>query len=1045
MSRQHRSSKLLNKATENNGKLTLYTELNHTFNVGDYVYISGGYYDNTTENAFTSNWLVSGSIFNTNNRPYKVISINVALNSFTLDYNVGLSPYFPYCSKNVITNIYADPTNLIDPAYITDDIATSGDNLYKHVYVSQVFNSSTRVRKGLINNGIFGTDVVLNYVGQKLGDGGNSSYKNNLTIRHIASKRIKMDYGVIMSKSFDTESTNKLEVNTTSGLYNLYNIVIANNNESQGYSYFQTAFIGSIYSNPYLDIELKLSKIGNGGFFYNTGVSITRALISGAYIGIDGVTKLDSNILEDCKIINNSILNNVKLIKGASSNYMEDSNHYSGYSLNLNSITSIIFDGTDTLTFNGTDPYIFISKKLDYSPTNIFYLSGIRSEDRTELVDYLNGEIRISNFSYTYGTNNSGIFDIQFLDLSTNTVDFIAKYTSGPGPFPGTYYVDNLILNDLFLTQAGINNDHSLTNVKLPYIYAINKTINITGSIVPDFSTPTGRPKLVTNAGSYNINLFAGYFKNIDINDNVIFYGNQAKTIIDLYQFTAELNNNTLFYNVIMKEDTTSGLVKRTYSGVFENSTINNGNYTNSSFKDTLIVKKGSTSSIFLYNSRISDLSYVDENVEWDYINFRPTRITYSLVGPYYIKNRHGYFQGRTTPFIIGNADQIYANNSALLATDYVWNLNNTKTTSLPFYPRVAYTPYTGNEFWDIVPYTIYNYTLDPVYNIKLSSTEKIVPNINPFQSTGISIVPAYPANTTVAVFNLGETIISGNNYVPIRNANYLITAENITTHPTLNNILLDTASNYFQPGTNGSGAVDTSLSITGTNPFTTRANSILTNTNYHKYKNTNYVNRALSIVSVGKLTVPNPATNFSQFTQTNFYAKGSTTNTLYPLTLNGTTILNETALAEGGYRIVYDNNSWTNMIGGIVATNVTGAYIEVETVITEKYDAIGGNIITAPYVSTYGNDPNICGPIQERISADLRHFMYDNTYPFAANPSLTSLKPSVSVLTVLPGEFYKITVNIAIYMYNLNTYTAKYRNCGKYELRQMYFWIQYT
>lgn len=1047
MGRQHRSSRLLNKAISNGGKLTVFTELSHTFLPGDLVYISGGYYDNCSDNLYESNWITSGAIFtNSQNKAYKVLLVNVGSNSITLDVNVSSTPFFPYCSKTVNTNIYGDPTDAVDPAYVTE-VGAGGDNLYNHVYISQVYNANTRIQKGTINNGIFGHDDVFNYVGQKLGDGGNSSYKNNLTITHICAKRVKMDYGIINSKSSNSEITQKFDINIYSPSYNLNPVSVGPNNDYQGYSYFQCIWLGSIYSAPYLDIEVTTSKLGNGGGWYNNGAYLTKVLVNGAWVGTMDVAKNNSTVLEDCKVINGSFINNAKLHTNTGSNIIEDTNYNNYISLYLKTYASnsIVYDGAGTITFSNFDAGSLIGKKLEYSPTHVFYITGIKDGLDNTNIEYLNGECRINSFSYTYGTLNSGSMSITFNDLASNSADFIAKYTTGPGPSVGTYYVDFLYLRDLLLIQGGIANDQAVTNVKIPYIYSLNKTTNFIGAIVNDASTPTGRPKLITNR-NYNINIFGGYVKNTDIANTVLFLGTYTKVISDLYQLVPDNTNNTPFETCIFKPDTTTGLIKRTYSGIFTDCVIHNGNFTNSDFYNTYIISKGSTSLVFLFNSRILTTSYVDNNVKWDYINFDPTRVTYSLVGGYYVKDRHGYFQGRTTPFVIGSDEQITNNHGPLTSTDYVWNLNNSKTRNLPFYAASAYAPYTGNEVYDTVPFVITNNVLDPNHNIKIATTGKIIPNVKQIQASTVNIHPStYAANATVAMFNLGTLkYVPGGNpskYISNNNYNYLMTAENFTTNTALNNVLFDIESNYLQPGINGSGAVDASLTLSGPFPYTVRSNSVFSKNDFHYY-NSQVVDRTDTMIWVDKLTTPHVALNFSQYLQTTFRGVGGNTLTNYSLILNGTTIINETVNAEGVYGIQFTQMNWWDAISGTISDTITGGYIEIESVIVEKYDAINGNILTYPDIIDYSNDPLTCGPITEQAYHDNRNFMYDSEVPYSTNIPVQSLEPYVTALTAVPGEFWKVSVNLAVYMYNSRRYTD---NCGKYEMHNYYFWIQFT
>ncbi len=1056
MGRQHRSSKLLNKAANLGGKLTLYTELNHTLSAGDYVYISGGYYDNTTDNVYSSIWLTSDNIFtNQSNKSYKVLSVNAAQNSITLDVNVSGTPKFPYCSKTVTTNVYADPTNAVDPAYASEAVG-SGDSAYFHVYVSQVFNGATRVKKGNINNGIFGTDVVLNYIGNKLGDGGVSSMKNDLTINHIAAKRIKLDYGVVTSKSFNTEPTTKFKVNYYAG-YSLSQESIANNNEGQGYSYFQTAFLGSIYSSLYNDVELKASKIGNGGYFYNSGVSIINALISGAYIGTDVLTKPDSTVLTDCKIINSSLLYNVKFEKYAVATKLEDSSYYSGNNITLTPTSSntIIFDGTDTITFTTFDPSIFASKKLVFSPTHKFYLLGIKDQTTGEFVSYLNCECVVSAYSYTYGSATSGSITIKFNELAANSADFISNYTFAPGPGPGTYYCDNIILSNLYLMQGGVGNDHALTNVKVPYVYARNNTINMRGIITNDPSTPTGRVTLIGRPGMANINVFDAYINKVNAVDTVLFnYG--YKVIYDLHQLLHESSSVCYFDNCIFKPDTTSGLARKVYSGVFTNCLIFSGNFTNSDFYNSRIVKTGATSYLFLYNSRILTTSYVDENVEWELINFNPFAsgsnypVTYSYGSGVYTRNKHGYFQGRLSSFIVGNTTQVAINSGPLNRNNFTYNLNNTKTHNFEFFTIAAHPPTypTVDEYTSAPTYNLINPVLDPAYSYVVKTDIKLVPMQ---RNTRNFIHPALtPVNGTIALFNLGHVNYGTSpysGYIPTNNFNYLMLAETKSVNTALKNAGEDEFNNYpISINPVGTGTLDPDLSFSdGNTTWGAKSNSVYLQQNYHKYNVQNVAKKQSMMFWSSGITQPNPVSNFSKFFDVNFKAKGLTSMAVTNLTSNATTTINETVGAEGSYLIYFEHMAWFDSFGGIIADNVTYAYMEIDSIIVEEYNAINGDIINTPSVLTHQTDPTICNSISALAYSNNTFNDFNGLLTFSGNTTITNYKPAITTLTVTPGKFYKIEVNIQIYSYNLTSVSMKSPNCGKSEFRKYYMWLEFT
>ena len=259
-----RSLKLLNYATlDANNNLVLYTELNHTFNVNDIIYIVGGYYDNVNDlqfnNPFTS-------------IKYKVLQINNTNNSFTIDvqYNNINDIIFPY---GTLTNQYGDETDSVELAY---NNYTTG--MHKGVYVSKCVINNATINGGIINNGIVGSDE-------------NNIIINNTTIRHIVSKNTSVKSVTITDKLFNNPlQTRKF----TRDIINnqLINIPTGPNNNEFGFSVFEkitnlndnitingnefinqgSQFINFNFNTP---IEINNSRIGNNNSLTNDNIKIS--------------------------------------------------------------------------------------------------------------------------------------------------------------------------------------------------------------------------------------------------------------------------------------------------------------------------------------------------------------------------------------------------------------------------------------------------------------------------------------------------------------------------------------------------------------------------------------------------------------------------------------------------------------------------------------------------------------------------------------------------------------------------------------------------
>jgi len=220
------SNKLINYASVNNGKLRLYTELNHAFVVNDIVFINGGYYDNCNKSTNSFN------PFNIYNKGYKIIQIN-DVNSFTIDYTVtNISLIYPY---GIANNRFGDPQDNTNLAYNT----FTGQNLYKDIFISKCAFIRGNFRSGTINNGIFGSDNNTSYISNTLVN------ETNVIINHICGKNIEINKSTINLKTHPLLSTTTkasiLEdlTNSVNNPFIYSTSVIGNNNDGYGFNIFE--------------------------------------------------------------------------------------------------------------------------------------------------------------------------------------------------------------------------------------------------------------------------------------------------------------------------------------------------------------------------------------------------------------------------------------------------------------------------------------------------------------------------------------------------------------------------------------------------------------------------------------------------------------------------------------------------------------------------------------------------------------------------------------------------------------------------------------
>ncbi len=241
------SLKLVNYATQVNSKLQLFTELNHNFIIGDIVYISGGYYDNT----IITNPFVLNSNTNSYIQGYTVIGINYANHSIILEYNVSTLVY-PY---GTLLNPFGNPQDAVNLAYNT----FTGNNLYNDIYISTNAFTFGDINTCNIKNGIFGTDTnqieIRNY----------TTDISLAVVNHIASKNTRIHNATINHKTHTNDLLTKcilIEDDTLGTIANPYDveyISITSNNNGFGFSQYERVYIDA-------SDDAEITVITNGDF-----------------------------------------------------------------------------------------------------------------------------------------------------------------------------------------------------------------------------------------------------------------------------------------------------------------------------------------------------------------------------------------------------------------------------------------------------------------------------------------------------------------------------------------------------------------------------------------------------------------------------------------------------------------------------------------------------------------------------------------------------------------------------------------------------------
>lgn len=944
MSRQHRSLKLINRSVNSGGKLSLYTELDHTFKINDLVWITGGFYDNVDSILYTDISVSQPNPYKL--KPYKIIGINLSINEITIDYNVT-TLINPYCSKSVISNFIGSPTDS-DMAYNT--IMVTPPDMYKNVYISQANFPKPRMVKGVINNGIFGTDKTQVYLSKKTTNGGTAANILDINIKHIAAKNIYSEYCTINAKGVGLNlNTIKLDLNDT--LFPI-NLTVGNDNDGQGYSSFeQCKLISSVNGGIYVE----KSKIENQRTGY---IQLTNVLVNNAEIGSRYSIELDANRLYLCSLNDISYLNQVSF---RSTNKIYG-NVYASTNLSLVGTVQSYNSATKEITFNNVSNKFINKCTLYNSVASTGFISGFCNSNTKKPIDYLNGKISITSKSYTYGSNSSGIITIKFFNLldASKEADFVSTYIDGSLHLINTN-IDNI---NIYYNQATELNSSIIIDANL-----INTTSNNCNISTDTFMRLTG--------GHYVDSVISGPVDG---------------------QYATSYNLPIYLYNV--KQFTKDGLVPifnytiidshYTYNMILSYGDIKSGNFSNSEFYNTTIKyytfqNVSTNDKVFLYNSKIKDYCIVDNNIEWEYINFNCS------VLPSYISNVYTtptIFQGRTKPFYTGDSL-----NAPLNINSFAWNLNNKKTNNPGVYA-------SGN---------------DTVTSRSVSNNLYVKPYVKQNTYGSDVTLPSYNNAKTYSIYDLGEFTYVPTNYTANNSTNRLFIAEKPLHNSSLNTAITNIT--FPHPlGTN-----DTYMQVDDLLNYTVDGNYLYKHVDF--YKSDFKVIRKNTMVSVQENpTVPTGFPTATTFTY-DIIATGPGTTQSGLLPYDGTTGTVYLAVQDK-YLIRVNSYGWTNPpTNTVAATKIPKCYIEVENVRTEYWSGVPSGT-PAPMVSNGIEFSNLI------IGTGTNN---DNSYvPTFPVSNILNSKLDLSLYSV--SSYCKIIISFWVTEYETTTGSGvnHFNNCGK-------------
>lgn len=461
-----KSLKLLNYAQTDNNNLKLYTELDHSFKLGDRVYIVGGFYDNVSG-------IVPNDPFSVNY--YTVIDVDYNKNSFTIDYTIQpISDLtYPYTKKNGAVGWESSDPYGTDAYNRYDD-----DEIYKHVYVSRcVFNAGI-FNAGIINNGIFGTDDNRIHVSCHISNVNDTSIPtDNVKITHFVSKNIEITKGIVISKTANVNiATRKFRVvedktisltnNIPNNPFSITQINVGQNNDGYGY----TVLEGFKTIQPVVPtniLSIRNTEITNN---LKDGVLLDNVVYDNCRIGSKELTSTNKITFLNKQTITNSVVQNI--------NQNDPNLHFDIKS----SILDNGYDPSSTLESYHLGPNIVIIK-VAYSDFankelpkagDIIYISNVLNKLNNP--DYIHHE---------YITKYEVAYDVTYTFGDLVPIQFFVKpegVSIIPPNLDNDFDFDNIRIHNVNNFRATIKDsvvsNYALENNNISYTRIENSTIN---------------------------------------------------------------------------------------------------------------------------------------------------------------------------------------------------------------------------------------------------------------------------------------------------------------------------------------------------------------------------------------------------------------------------------------------------------------------------------------------------------------------------------------------------------------------------------------
>lgn len=754
-----RSLKLLNYATlDGNNNLVLYTELNHTFQEDDVIYITGGYYDNVNNLQYNNPFT---------NTQYKIIATNNSLNSFTLDFFISNinDLVYPYGTDD---NRFGNPLDNVNLAY---NSFLMGMN--KDVYVSKTIINAGYINNTNINNGVFGSDNNIITI-------------NESNITHICGKNISVKNVEINDKLSNTPpATTKYRVNEDLTInpqnpFNLVSVPIGINNGGYSYSIFER--INNLNDNVIINSgNFTNNEPGFIDIVYNSGTHI----ISNSKIGnsknlrnITNATFGGEITFENCEI------------NGISNTQILDEFTFNDCYINTKvELSSQVFD------INEIDiGYITLRVSYEFIANNVFsigtsvVLTNVKYNN--EKYHYLNKNMicDIEDVEYTFGDITSAKVTL-FLQNSYSDNNWVDIFNN----------INDYDFSDIcFYSNIDPNNKHTYNNCD------IESSLNSIRLNIFDSNIISGRLNKVKIFGGNTIGN-----SNTELNlINNYFYLHQQ----EILTFNNIVNNYNITHSFI---DTDNPIIGTIDNCTIDKAHISDSTITNSIINNTSSISTNAQNSTIIYNSELKENNIVASDVFFNKVifgEFGETSFNNNIIVT------STYSENRNSPWVTGRISQQlprprfsshneninciknnenYYNYYDRINVELLENTNNIKL----HVPNISYLSNVidnENDDWFIISNAvIFNPSVpawEPISNINVNTS-----NI-PIHGGKLGTIFKQKLINRVSYDALGTTNeISGGVPLPPNNIGDIVEVDDNFVHTkTLNLVNNDTTNNHF-------------------------------------------------------------------------------------------------------------------------------------------------------------------------------------------------------------------------------------------------------